>query len=991
MDNFYNYTKSEIFNKFRTSESGLTNERAEALLKTHGLNKLAEAKKKHPLILFLAQFKDIMVIILLIAAVVVAAVGLFKQEYNELLDAGIILIIVLLNAVINFIQQNKADKSMESLKRMNQAHAKVVRGGQARSILAQNIALGELITLEAGDIVPADMFITKAHSLQVNESALTGESHSVTKTAAERLGQNVALGDRTNMVHSGSVVSYGRGAGVAVRTGMNTEVGKIAHAINTAPEQTTPLQQKLNRVGTVIGVGVLIIAAFIFVLNVLVKDAHSIFDSLLVAIALAVAAIPESLPAAVTIIMALSVGRMSKKNAIIRRLSAVETLGSCQVICSDKTGTLTQNKMTVVEVFMPEMLTVQNSPSPKGWMPKADGVTAVKAESVLLAAARPRLAAAQSGVRAFNTPRPPDGCPRLRAPRLPALATNSAPRCLLYASRPSYRGELRSASIRGIASFEGAGGRARNDSAHELIRCMLLCSDSTVSGGKVIGNPTENALVEYGLKQGFNKKLFDEQYRRIDELPFDSNRKLMTTFNMVNGKVVGYTKGSPDNVLDRCTHYLQDDEMLPLTGEVVEQMKSEIVRANSKALRTLAFAYKECGGSKKFGFDNEQGLTFIGFAGLIDPPRPEVAQAIKTCKAAGMTTVMITGDHLITALAIARQIGLAEREHEAITGKQLDAMSDAEFKRRIESIKVYARVSPENKVRIVDTWKSLGKVVAMTGDGVNDAPSLKRADIGIGMGISGTELTRQVADMVLADDNFATIVVAVREGRRILDNIKKAIRYMFSTNLTEVISILTVTMIAPKLTFLLPIQILFINLVTDGLPAIALGMQRSEKDIMNRKPVPKTAGLFSGGLGKNIITEAAMQSVIVISLFFAANALWGNAVATTCAFITLSLIQLFHAWNVRTHTSIFKSAPHKDRLMLLAFGLGLGLNLMIALTPGIAAAFGVVPLTLTQWAVVALCSMAIIPLVEVYKLITVFASRSGNARKRSNPLSRNSS
>ena len=874
MADYHDYSKAEIFQEFDTSAAGLTSSQANEHLLKYGANRLMQAKRKSGFVRFLEQFKDFMILILLMAAMVVAIMGIVQHEYEELIDAGIILIIVVLNAVINYIQQNKADSALESLKKLNQPFAKVMRDGVVTNMPIEKLVVGDKVLLEAGDVVPADLYIIESYSLQLNESALTGESISVDKRASEKLGSGIAIGDRQNIAHSSSVVTYGRGAGIVVATAMKTEVGKIAKALEVVDDTATPIQQKLDKVSKIIGIGVLIVAVIIFVLNVSLKGTHSIFDSLLVAIAIAVAAIPESLPAVVTIIMALSVSRMSKQKAIIRRLSAVEALGSCEIICSDKTGTLTQNKMQLREIY---------------WNGKI------------------------------------------------------------------YDVNLNPSEIIGTAD--------------ELVRSMQLCTDSVVSGSEVYGDPTENALVEFALKIGKNKADAEKQYPRLAELPFDSNRKLMTTYHKVNSLIIGYTKGSPDILVDLCTHYYQNGKTMPMTPEFADEIKKQVTVSATKALRTLAFARKVHENEREYSFADETEMTFMGFVGLMDPPREEVIEAVATCKSAGITPIMITGDHLVTALAIAKMVGIATDKSEAITGRQLDAMTDKEFRARIENIHVYARVSPENKVRIVDTWRKLGKVVAMTGDGVNDAPSIKRADIGIGMGISGTELTKQVADMVLADDNFATIVLAVKEGRRIYDNIKKTIHYLFGTNLTEVIALLVVTLINPHLTFLYPLQILFINLATDGLPALALGMEHAEKDIMQHKPHKKSAGLFSEGLGTAIIVEALLQSVIIITLFFVCNSLWGNPVATTMAFITLSLIQLIHVWNVRTHKSVFASNPLKNKLMLLAFGVGLALNLFVALTPPVAEVFGLVALSGAQWLIVVLCGLFIIPFVEVYKLI----------------------
>ena len=882
-NNFAPYTMSipQVFSLLQTGKDGLTDQEAKKRLNKYGKNELEKTKKNSKLKMFFKQFCDLMIIILLIAGIVSAVVAIVEKNYADLIDVAIILLIVLLNAIIGFVQEDKAETSLEKLKKSSEPYVKVIRGGVVCKVLTTEVVVGDIVMLEAGDIACADMLLIESASLKCDESSLTGETTEIIKIAGEKLAKETLIADRTNMVHSNSVITYGRGLGVVVATGMNTEIGKIAGLLNKSEDEKTPLQEKLGWLGKFITVCVLAVAVVIFIINICTDPNHDFIKPLMIAIAIAVAAIPESLPAVITIIMALGVSRMSKKNAIIRKLHAVETLGSCEVICSDKTGTLTQNKMQVMGIWL--------------------------------------------------------------------------------------NGKMLNATTDAV------------DNKH-FLNCLQLCNDCSVKKNAVLGDPTEVALVEYCMKLSLNKINAEKQFPRVAELPFDSNRKLMTTFNKVGKEVVAYTKGAHDVLLARCSRILIDGKVKKLTDEIKQDIFKAVNKMAGKGWRVLAMSYKEKK-NEKYTFDDEQDMIFLGFVGMQDPPRESTYKAVKVCRNAGMIPVMITGDHAITAKQIAKEVGIWTKDSMILTGKELDNLTDAQFLKIIDKVSVYARVSPENKVRIVKTWQKLGKVVAMTGDGVNDAPSIKGADIGVGMGITGTEVTKNVADMVLTDDNFATIIVAVKEGRKIYQNIQKVIQFLFGTNFVEVMSLLIATITFPHLSFLLPLQILFINLISDSLPAIALSVEESEKDIMDRKPRKKKENIFAGGIWQSMVVQIITQTIIIVGTFAITMNLTGdNILATTMAFSVLSVSQLFHIFNVRTSHSIFRSNPFKNYLIWVAFLVGLALNILVISVPAVAGVFGLTPLSVTQWLIVLGLSLIIIPVMEIYKAILYAVKKRKNKK-----------
>lgn len=857
---WHNLTVDEVKAKLNTDiTKGLTNEEAAARLEKNGANALSEGKKKNLFLKFLEQFKDFMIIILLIAA----ALSVITEK--EWTDATIILIIVIVNAIIGLVQESRAEKALEALKKMSAPLAKVLRDKTVLTIEASLLVQGDVIILEAGDFVPADARLIEAVNIKSEESALTGESLPVEKTASAVEGE-VPLGDRINMVFSTSSITNGRARAIVVETGMNTEVGKIADLLMSGKEEKTPLQKELNKVGKLIGIGVLIICAIIFGVSVLRPNHENILELFSTAVGLAVAAIPEGLPAIVTIVLAMGVSRMVARGAIVKKLPAVETLGSASVICSDKTGTLTQNKMTVVNVFA---------------MAKNESLT------------------------------------------------------LEYGS---------------------------------------LCNDTRliVEGGnvEVQGDPTETAIVSKAYAEGKNKNVLDENSPRVLEIPFDSTRKLMTTVHKVEGGYVSITKGAPD-ILIELSHTVSDDGEKP-----IKDYKDKLINANDemagKALRVLGVAYKKLTSLPENIEELETQLTFLGLIGMIDPPRPEVIDAVRKCSEAGIRPVMITGDHKITAIAIAKEIKIFRDGDLAITGADLDKISDADLDRDIEKYSVFARVSPENKVRIVQAWQAKGQIVAMTGDGVNDAPALKTAEIGCAMGITGTDVSKGAADMILTDDNFATIVKAVEEGRGIFSNIKKAINFLLSSNIGEVLTVFTATMIGLASPFVAK-QLLWVNLVTDSFPALALGVEPVEKGIMQQKPRNAKKSIFSGRLLVDIIWQGVMigalaLSAYLIGLYVFDRAGSGHIHASTMAFAVLAFSQLFHAFNIRSTESIFKMGILSNKSMVWAFIISAALQFVVMLVPPIQKVFEVAPLSAKEWLIVAILSITPVIICEIVKL-----------------------
>ena len=837
---FHSQSQTQVLNQLAVDPaSGLSAAEVTARLERYGENKLREKKKKTTFQRFLDQFKDVMILILIAAAIVSFVVVCVEQNWGELFEPALILLIVILNAVMGVYQEGKAEKALDALKNMSAPHARVVRDGKETVIDAAQLVPGDIIRLEAGDFVPADCRLLQSAGLKSEESALTGESVPSEKDAEAEVAENAPIGDRTNMIFSGCSITYGTATAVVTATGMDTEMGKIANLLDGETDTQTPLQQKLAQLGKYLGVVALAACAIIFVVGLANKiPALEIF---MTAVSLAVSAIPEGLPAIVTIVLSIGVQRMVKKNALIRRLPAVETLGGASVICSDKTGTLTQNRMTLT----------------KAW--------AVGMEE-------------------------------------PELISNS-----------------------------------NSERIKMLLKCATLCCDGSVvfeaEQEQHIGDPTETAIVLAAHKNGMPKEELNKQYPRLAEIPFDSDRKLMSTVNEIDGKKIVIVKGAFDMMVQRC-----------VKGDL-EKAKALTESMSADALRVLAVAFKEIDEVPVVATSDEleNGLTFLGLVGMIDPPRPEAKAAVEICRRAGIKPVMITGDHVVTASAIARELGILLEGDLAITGAELDAMSDRELDEQVEHISVYARVSPENKIRIVKAWQRKGQVVSMTGDGVNDAPALKAADIGCAMGITGTDVAKGAADMTLTDDNFATIVDAVREGRGIYANIKKVVGFLLGTNIGEVITVFLAMLLWHK-TPLLSMQLLWINLVTDSLPAIALGMEAVEKDVMDRKPKPKDEGIFAGGLGIRVVLQGMMFAALTLIGFKVGENVTGTlAGGQTLAFMVLALSQVVQAFNMRSDRSLFAIGPFTNSKLNAA---ALASTLLVALvlfTP-VKVAFGLVTL-----------------------------------------------
>ena len=858
-----------IFAETGSGMEGLSGEEAAARLAKDGPNRLKEGKKESLLRKFLGELKDPMTIVLIIAAVVSAVTAVYAGE--SLTDAAIILAVVLINACLGVYQENKAEAAIEALQQVAAATAKVIRGGHQQTIRADEVVRGDLLVLEAGDAVPADARIVECASMKTQEAALTGESTDVEKQSgalAAAANGDVPLGDRKNMVYMGSIVTYGRGHAVVTGTGMDTEMGAIADALSSAKDEATPLQIKLNELSRKLSAMILVVCAFVFIVNLVRNGGKAVLDTFMVAVSLAVAAIPEGLSAVVTVLLSIGVTKMSKNHAIIRKLTAVETLGCTQIICSDKTGTLTQNRMTVVK--------------------KVTGD-----ETLLMTA-------------------------------------------------------------------------------------MALCSDAELENGEAVGEATECALVNDANKNGMPKDELAEDLPRVDEAPFDSLRKMMSTLHRAGAGhgFIQFTKGAPDEVLRRCTKIWQNGQAVPISKEQRDRILGENKAMADQALRVLAAAQRVYDERPASNAPDvlEQDLTWIGMCGMIDPIRPEVKDAIARCGSAGIRPIMITGDHKDTATAIARELGILKPGQAAITGAELDAIPDEVFAHDVRRYSVYARVQPENKVRIVNAWQNLGMVTAMTGDGVNDAPSIKSADIGVGMGITGTDVTKSVADMILTDDNFATIVSAVGEGRRIYDNIRKAIQFLLSANLAEVLAVFSATLMG--FSILKPVHILWINLITDTLPAIALGMEDAEPGVMKRPPRSRKESIFADGLGFDIAFQGLVIAAVTVFSYFTGHRLesgsWAIAespAGMTMAFLTLSMIEIFHSFNMRSRTvSLFRI--RKQNLWLwgtLAFSLLV--TAAVIFIPFLNAAFSFKPITLTEYLAAMALALSVIPIVEIEKAL----------------------
>ena len=899
-NNWFNKSIEEVEKELETDLSkGLSNEEVQKRREKYGLNELKAKKKKSLFQKFLDQFKDFSIIILIIAAIVSGIVGVAEGE--GVTDTIIILIVVIVNAIIGVSQEAKAEKSLEALQKLTDHASKVLRNGEVIVIPSKELVPGDIVVLDTGDYIPADLRIIEAVNLKSQESSLTGESVPVEKTIDKIEEKEVGIGDRINMLFSSSLVTYGRGKGIVVETGMTTEVGKIAGMLDNTEEQITPLQEKLNKLGKTLGIAALAICVVIFIIGLIQgKEPIHMF---MTAVSLAVAAIPEGLVAVSTIVLAIGVQKMVKKNAIVKRLPAVETLGSSTVICSDKTGTLTKNQMTVEKIFI-------------------------------------------------------------------------------------------NSNTKDIEEYKDS-----NDlDLEKLVLANMLCNDTKISSdGTLTGDPTETALVDMGFTLDFEPSIYDEM-PRIGEVPFDSDRKLMTTINEVNGKYIVYTKGGVDELLARCNGYL-------LNGEIKQDLEnySKIVRENNEkmakeALRVLSCAYKEIDHkpTDEEIKNIENDLIFVGMVGMIDPPREEAKKAVEKCKTAGIKTVMITGDHKITATAIAKKLGILENEDEAITGQDLENMSDEELEKNVRHYSVYARVSPEHKVRIVRAWQKNGEIVAMTGDGVNDSPALKQANIGCAMGMVGTDVAKEAADVILTDDNFATIVSAVEEGRRIYDNILKVIQFLLSSNVGEIVVLFLATLFTPlfanwfgitdisHLEILLPIHILWINLVTDSLPALALAFDPANKDIMNRKPNKPEKGVFTKGMTLRVIYQGVMIGLLTLGAFMIGLATTTEAidgltldeskieVGQTMAFVTLALSELVHVFNVRNNKqSVFKTGILNNKKLLLAVGASALLMIVILAIPALRTIFSIPVLPTSNIIELVLLILAPLVIVELFKLFKI--------------------
>ena len=875
----YLSTPEEVFKETSSSEKGLTSEQAQKRLEGNGKNRLEEGKKKSVIRRLLEQFADPMIIILIVAAAISGITAAFEGGFPS--DVIIILFVVILNAILGVVQESKAEKAIEALQEMAAATSKVERDGKVMQIKSEDLVVGDVIILEAGDAVPADARIIESASLKIEEAALTGESVPVNKFIdiinLKDTEKDVPLGDRKNMMYMGSSVVYGRGRAVVTATGMDTEMGKIAGALAQAQDGQTPLQKKLAQLSKILSFIVIGICAVIFAIGIIRElvtgnqiGLEFLLDTFMIAVSLAVAAIPEGLAAVVTVVLSIGVTNMSKRNAIIRKLTAVETLGCAQIICSDKTGTLTQNKMTVVEHY--------------------------------------------------------------------------------------------------------------GDDEKMLATGMALCTDVNIDENKeIIGEPTEAALVAYALTLDLNKNDLSKNEPRVAEAPFDSMRKMMSTVHSKDGAYIQYTKGAPDEVLKCCTKILKDGKIRDIT----EADRTEILKKNKeyadRALRVLACSFKEL---SEIPADQspealEKDLVFCGLVGMIDPVRPEVKAAIEECRTAGIRPIMITGDHKDTATAIAMELGIIDSPDAAITGAQLNEISDEDFEKDVEKYSVYARVQPEHKVRIVNAWKKRGMITAMTGDGVNDAPSIKSADIGVGMGITGTDVTKNVADMVLADDNFATIVSAVEEGRRIYDNIRKSIQFLLASNLSEVLSIFFANLLG--FTILKPVHLLWINLVTDCFPALALAMEKGEKNIMSRPPRNSKDGIFSGGVGFDIFYQGLFVTGLTLAAYFIGHyieaGVWeitNSPDGMTMAFLTMSMCEIFHSLNMRSQRGSTVAMTFRGSHNMYLFGsclLSLLMTTVVIYVPFLANAFDFQTIDLMEYAVALALAFAIIPLVEIVKAI----------------------
>ena len=877
---YFNDSKEDVLTKFNTNPStGLSTNEVEAQKQKYGLNKLAAKKKKSKLQLFFAQLNDILIYILIVAAILSVVVG------KEISDALIITIVILINATVGMIQESKAEKALDALKELSTPHAIVKRNSELIEIPSEEVVPGDIIILDAGRFIPCDIRLIESANLKVEESALTGESVPVDKDANLVLSEeNVSLGDKKNMAFMSTLATYGRGVGVAVATGMNTEIGKIATMLNEDEGELTPLQKKLEQLGKILGIGAIVICVIMFIVGLL--QGRGVSDMFMISISLAVAAIPEGLAAIVTIVLAMGVQRMIKKNAIIRKLPSVETLGSVNIICSDKTGTLTQNKMTVMKYYVNDNL---------------------------------------YSIDDFNI---------------------------------------------------------KDSSSKLLLENIVLCNDATSAENSKTGDPTEIALLDVGNRYNLFKDELNNLHKRIDEVPFDSDRKLMTTINTYGNEYYVMTKGAIDNLLNLCNSVYINNEIIPLTEELKDKYLKIATKLSDDALRVLASAYKIIPSNDIEVKDIEKDLIFIGLVAMIDPPRLEVKDSINVCKSSGIRTIMITGDHKNTAYAIASELSIADNINQVIGGNELDSLSDEELKNKCADLRVFARVSPEHKVRIVKAFKSRGNIVSMTGDGVNDAPSLKAADIGVAMGITGTDVAKGASDMVLTDDNFSTIVTAIEEGRNIFNNIKKSVIFLISCNLGEIVTLF----FAILLGWAEPLNathILWVNLITDSFPALALGIDPGESDIMKNKPRNPKDSLFKGSIGTLALNGALIGVLTLIGFAYGVMIYGGEGVtlsnilntpkalmhAQTIAFVVLSGAQLVHSLNMRSQNkSIFKIGIFSNMYLIYAILVGIALQIAVIYIPPVATLFNVVPLNLRDWLVILGLSLTPLVINEIIKL-----------------------
>lgn len=854
---YYKNTIDDCLIKLGTRVNGLTSSEVSQRLERSQKYLLKDEKKQSFLSKFFAQIKELMILVLLFSGVLSIVIGIVENTSGEIIDGSIILGIVVMNALFGIYQERKSEKAIERLKSLTQPESFVCRDGKIMKIKTSELVFGDVVCLDSGSIVPADLRLIETSNLKINESSLTGESEGVTKQAEISFNKNVTLADQKNMAFAGSVVENGHGKGIVVSIGAQTEIGKIAESLKDTKKELTPLQKSIQGVGKILTYLVLLVASVTFVLEVIANPTE-ILQAFLTAVAISVAAIPESMPAVITIIMSMGIAKLSKQRAIVKRMHAVEALGACDVICSDKTGTITQNKMKVEKIFN---------------------------------------------------------------------------------------------------FFE------KNSQNFDIfLKSMVLCNDAKLGQNGYVGASTEVALLNYALTCGFEKEKFEKKFPRLDERPFNSQRKMMTTINLVEGKNVCFMKGALDRVLKCCTHYLSDNGVFPLDDNVKSQILEQNKHMCQNALRVISFAFKVCPNLC------EEEFVFVGLCGIQDPPRPEIYDAVKKCKTAGMRPVMITGDYKDTAFAIAKKVGMVKDESEVMSGEEIDGLNDEEFAKIIKTKSVFARVSPAHKVKIVQALQNQGHIVAMTGDGVNDAPSLKKADIGIGMGKTGTDVTKDVADIIVTDDNFATIVVAVEEGRKVYSNIQKTIKYLFSANMAEILALFFVTIIFPGLTFMLPVQILFVNLITDSLPAIALGTEPVESGIMLERPRKKTDGLFSNGVGWSIFILGAIQTILTMGAYCFGLFLYSEEIAITMAFYTLNLIQLLFMFTARTKQSCFKSNPFKNKFFTISLVVGLGLLVLMA-TTGLGTLLKLEKLDSVCWLMVVAMSVSIIFIGEIYKYI----------------------